>query len=65
MTYFNAHFKAINNKGNKDYQNKIKIKQKTKEAVKTEHYRHLRNITYAYLQKECLTYNVQNNRKQS
>ena len=29
--YFKAHFKEINNKDNKDYQNKIKIKQKAKE----------------------------------
>lgn len=30
-TYFKAHFKTINNKGNKDYQNKIKTQQKEKE----------------------------------
>lgn len=30
MAYFKAHFKAINNKGNKDYQNKIKMQQAKK-----------------------------------
>lgn len=30
-TYFKAHFKTINNKDNKDYQNKIKMQQTAKE----------------------------------
>lgn len=31
MAYFKAYFKTIDNKGNKEYQNKIKIQQKEKE----------------------------------
>ena len=39
-TYFKAHFKTINNKGNKDYQNKIKMRQATKNRQK----RHIMGI---------------------